>query len=244
LLHQSTHSLGKLTALQRVGYYLYRHQVRRNQDYKTIPILNALEEKIKEVGQVKKKWDKTRTYVANQTGKWIDPVEGETVLTTLRRELLEPMRISCRPRRKNGVFCEPDVIARDLLHYLKWAFILDLPPRRQKAYRTTEIALTCPIQKPADVPTDSCYFPLPPPEERKKNIDGTLADNYLYKVYSDEGVLYPAGLWILELRSYKTDDTYGVYTMKIPERTFEDGTTFYNHLEHYLCGWWIAGGRK
>ena len=88
------------------------------------------------------------------------------------------------------------------------------------------------------------YFPLPPSEERKKNADGTLGDNYLCRVYSFKGKLYPEGIWVLELASYKTDETYGIYSMLIPERTFEDGTTFYQHLDHYLCGWWMAEGKK
>ena len=88
--------------------------------------------------------------------------------------------------------------------------------------------------RPAEVPTEGCCFPLPPPEEREKNHDGTLADNYLYKTYLYKGSVYPQGLWILELTSFKTDATYGVYSMMIPDRPFEDGSTSYEHLDHYL----------
>jgi hypothetical protein len=171
-------------------------------------------------------------------------VEGETALTTLRREVVEPLRLECRPRRKDGVFREPFVIAISHQHYLKWSLLTDLPPRRQKAYRTTKIALSCPIGRPSDVPSEGYYFPLPPPEEREKNHDGTLADNYLYKTYSYKGKAYPQGIWILELTSFKTDDTYGVYSMLLPERQFEDGSTFYEHLDRYLCGWWMPEGKK
>jgi hypothetical protein len=118
------------------------------------------------------------------------------------------------------------------------------PARRQQAYRTARIALTCPLVRPAEVPIDGCYFPLPPPEARDKKHDGTLADNYLYKTYLYKGTAYPQGLWILELTSFKTDETYGVYTMLLPERHFEDGSTFYQHLDHYLCGLVAAGGKK
>jgi site-specific recombinase XerD len=236
--------VSKLTALKRIAWYLYRHEVSLPGDYGSIPIFVALEDQIRKVIAVKKKWEVTRNFVANQDLKWPDPVEGETALTTLRRALLEPLRIQCRPRRKTGDFCEPFVIAIAHQHYLKWAFIADLPPRRQKAYRTTLIALSCPVTRPADVPADGCYFPLPPSEERKKNADGTLGDNYIYRVYSFKGKLYPEGIWVLELASYKTDEIYGIYSMLIPERTFEDGTTFYQHLDHYLCGWWMAEGKK
>ena len=236
--------VSKLTALKRVAWYLYRDQVSRPGDYRSIPIFVALEDQICKVVAVKKKWEVTRNFVANQDLKWPDPVEGETALSTLRRALLEPLRIQCRPRRKTGDFCEPFVIAIAHQQYLKWAFISDLPPRRQKAYRTTLVALSCPVTRPVDVPVGGCYFPLPPSEERKKNADGTLGDNYLYRVYSFNGKPYPEGIWVLELASYKTDEIYGIYSMLIPERTFEDGTTFYQHLDHYLCGWWMAEGKK
>ncbi|XGW00859.1 MAG: hypothetical protein ACAF41_33320 (plasmid) [Leptolyngbya sp. BL-A-14] len=236
--------LSKLVAVQRVAHYLYRHEVSRKGDYHSIPVLVTLEDEISRVVAVKKKWEKTKTYVANQERKWPDVVEGETALTTLRREVLEPLRLECRPRRQDGVFREPFVIAISHQHYLKWAFVTDLPPRRQKAYRTTKIALSCPVKCPADVPPDGCYFPLPPPEEREKNHDGTLADNYLYKTYLYKGKAYPQGLWILELTSFKTDETYGIYSMMLPDRQFEDGSTFYDHLDHYLCGWWMPEGRK
>lgn len=236
--------LGKLVAVQRIAHYLYRHQVSRKGDYRSIPILVKIEDEISKVVALKKRWEKTKTYVANQERKWPDPVEGETALTTIRREIVEPLRLECRPRRKNGVFREPDVIAISHQHYLKWSFVTDLPPRRQQAYATTRIALSCPLERPSDVPLDGCYFPLPPSEAREKNHDGTLADNYLYKTYAYKGEAYPQGLWILELTSFKTDETYGVYSAKIPDRRFDDGSTFYEHLDHYLCGWWLPEGQK
>lgn len=232
---------GKLLALHRLAHYLYRHQIRRKRDYDMIPIIHTIQEKIGQVFKVIRKWRKTRTYVANQERKWPDIIEGETALTTLRRLVVEPLRLESRPRRKNGAFREGDVIARSTQHYLKWAFVSDLPPRRQHAYRTTKIALSCPVKRPDEVPTDGCYFPLPPATVRDKNHDGTVADNYLYKTYAYRGKPYLDGIWILELCSYKTDETYGIYSMIIPNRQFEDGTCFYEYLEHYLCGWWMPG---
>lgn len=236
--------LAKLVALQRLGHYLYRHQISQKGDYRSIPVLITLDAELSRVVALKKKWEKTKTYVANQERKWPDPVEGETALTTIRREIVEPLRLECRPRRKDGAFRRAKVIAISHQHYLKWALVTYAPPRRQQAYRTTKIALSCPIARPSDVPADGCYFPLLPPEERARNYDGTLADNYLYKTYSYKGKSYSQGTWVLELTSFKTDETYGVYSMILPDRQFEDGTTFYQHLDHYLCGWWMAEGKK
>jgi hypothetical protein len=193
------------------------------------------------VTTVIKKWQKTHTTVANQERKWPELVEGETALTTLRRTVIEPLRLKARPRRKNSAFREGDVIAKFTQHYLKWAFIADFPTRRQYDLRTTKIPLSCPVQRPEEVPADGCYFPLPPPAVRDKNSGGTPKDNYLYKTYVYRGKSYPAGIWVWELCSYKTDETYGVYSMVIPNRPFQDGTDFYEYLEHYMYGWWMPG---
>ncbi|MDX2216861.1 MAG: hypothetical protein SFY66_26580 [Oculatellaceae cyanobacterium bins.114] len=232
---------GKLLALQRLAHYRYRHQVRRKRDYDTIPVMSVIQEKIGQIVKVIKKWQKTRTYVANQDRKWPDVVEGETALTTLRRTVVEPLRLETRPRRKNAAFREGHAIAKSTQHYLKWAFVSDVPPRRQFDLRTTKVALSCPLKRPDDVPIDGYYFPLPPPAVRDKDHDGTVADNYLYKTYIHKGKLYPEGIWVLELCSFKTDETYGVYSMVIPNRQFGDDTHFYEYLEHYLCGWWMPG---
>lgn len=236
--------ISKLCALQRLAQYLYREQVSRQEDYNSIPILIALKDQLGKAQSSKNKWEKAKKYVANQAHKWPDVVEGETALTTLRRAVVEPLRLECRPRRKDGVFREPFVIAISHQHYLKWAFLTDLPARRQSDYRTTRIALSCPIVRPADVSVEGYYFPLPPPEEREKNHDGTLADNYLYRTYLYKDKVYPEGVWVLELTAYKTDASYGVYSMVIPDRLFEDGSSFYEHLDHYLCGWWMPEGKK
>ena len=234
--------LNKIVPLQRLGQYLYRDQVERKGDYATIPLFVLVQEITNQIVQEIRKWQKTKTYVSNQERKWPDVVEGETALTTVRRLVTEPLRQECRPRRKDGALRSAFAIAISLQHYLKWAFLTDLPPRRQQEYRTTKIALSCPRERPQDIPEGGYYFPLPPQEARQKNHDGTLADNYLYRTYTYKGQFYPEGIWILELRAYKTEEIYGVYSMVIPDRAFDDGTHFYDYLEHYLCGRWIAGG--
>ncbi|BAU12549.1 hypothetical protein LEP3755_30790 [Leptolyngbya sp. NIES-3755] len=124
---------------------------------------------------------------------------------------------------------------------MKWALVTDLPTRRQRVYRLCKIALSCPLQRPESVPLDGCYFPLPPHGIREKNHDGTLADNYLCKVYAHKDRVYPEKVWLLQICADKTDDVYGVYMMEIHNRAFEDGTYFYDYVERYLCGCWGSG---
>jgi hypothetical protein len=232
---------GKLNTLTRIAHYLYRRQVRRNRDYASIPILIVLAEMTSQVIQEVQKWKRTKTTVADVERKWPDVVEGETALTTVRRLVVEPLRQQTRLRRKNAAYREGDVIATSHQHYLKWAFVTDLPTLRQQVYRSCKMVLSCPVQRPENVPPDDYYFPLPPSGVREKNHDGTLADNYLCKVYAYKNKVYPEGMWLLQVCADKTDNVYGVYTMEIPNRAFDDGTCFYDYLEHYLCGWWVPG---
>jgi len=193
------------------------------------------------VTQEVQKWQRTKTTVADITRKWPDVVEGETALTTVRQLVVEPLRQLTRLRRKNAAYRKGDVIAKSHQHYLKWVLPTDLPTRRQVIYRTTKIALSCPVHRPESVPVDGYYFPLPPNGIRDKNDDGTLADNYLCKVYAYKDKVYPEGVWMLQICADKIDDVYGVYMMEIPNRFFNDETCLYDYLEHYLCGWWVPG---
>lgn len=232
---------GKFNSLCRIGHYLYRRQVRRKRDYDFIPLFIALAELTSQVNLDVQKWNRTKTTVSDMARKWPDVVEGETALTTVRRLIVEPMRLQTRPRRKNGAFREGDVIATSQQHHLKWALPTDLPSRRPRICHLAKIALSCPLLRPESVPLEGCYFPLPPNGIREKNHDGTMADNYLCKVYTHKNKSYPEGVWILQICSYKTDEIYGIYPMMIPNRSFEDGTCFYEYLENYLCGLWMPG---
>jgi hypothetical protein len=231
----------KLLALQRVGHYLYRRQVRQKRDYNAIPVMITLAGMVSQAMEEVQKWKRTKTTVADIDRKWPDVVEGQTALTTVRQLIVEPLRLETRPRRKNAAYRTPMAIAKSLQHYLKWALATDLPARRQYVYRTCRIALSCPLERPDNVPLDGCYFPLPPDALRQKNHDGTLADNYLCKVYASKDKVYPEGLWVLQIAADKTGDIYGVYPMEIPNRHFDDGTCFYDTLEQYLCGLWLPG---
>jgi hypothetical protein len=149
----------KLVVLQRLGHFLYRDQVSRYREYRTIPLFCLLEDLLsKRIKQVRQ-WEQTRQYVAAQDRKWPDPVPGETALTTVRRSVVEPLRLKCRPRRHKGDFRDPHVIAESLHDYLKWAFLTEVPARRMDAYRTTKVAMSCPIERPQDVPFDGVLLP-------------------------------------------------------------------------------------
>jgi hypothetical protein len=238
-----THT-GRLTALQRLGHMLYRHEVTNADEYNTIPIFATLNRQIEIATQKIQEWQVSRTYVANQERKWPPIVEGETALTTLRRTVVEPLRLECRPRRKNGSLRKGHVIAYSHQKYLKWGLMTERPARRQKDYRTMRIALCCPVIRPSEVPVDGFWFPLPCPADRDKRSNGRLGDNYLYHTYFYKGKYYPTGVWIMEIAAYKTDKTYGTFSMKLPNRQFNDGTCFYDYIEHYLWGWWLSRRKK
>jgi hypothetical protein len=232
----------KITSLKRLAHFLYRDQVERYSDFQRIPPFIVLEEMGKTAVQEIQNWIKQKKSVSDRSLKWPDSKPGETVLTTIRREVVEPLRLECRPRRHKGDLRDPHVIAQSLLYYLLWMLVSDLPPRRQKVYRTMRIALSCPVKRPAEVPSDGFYFPLPPDEYRTKDINNSVADNYLYRAYIYNGTAYPNGVWLLNICSYKTDETYGAFTTVLPDRQFDDETSVYDYVEHYLCGWWMAVG--
>jgi hypothetical protein len=120
----------------------------------------------------------------------------------------------------------------------------DRPARRQQEYRTLRIALTCPVKRPSDVPSDGLYHPLPPYEVREKRLDGTLRDNYLYKTYLHKKKHYPQGVWVLDIQQYKTRSTHAAQSIVIPNRQLADGSCFYDSLERYLYGSWMSEGYK
>ena len=203
-----------------------------------------MEDLIHQELKIIQEWRITQTSVSNFSKKCPDVAEGETALMVIRRDLLEPLRLETRPRLATGRF-RPDIaIAKSLQDYLKWMFLTDIPAHRQQVYRSLRIALSCPIERPETVPPEGYYFPVPPDEFRERDTNGKLTDNYLYKTYHFRGKNYPEGLWVLELRSYKTAKTYGVYSIPITNRPFEDGTCTYDYIERYLCGRWPCAGYR
>lgn len=234
----------KCSSWKHVAKFLHRPYVRLEKDYDTLPVIQKFVDLGSQIHTKVKRWNKQKMSVSDMDAKWPDVVEGETALTTIRKLVVERCRLEARFRRKNGAYKEGHVIAENLEVYLKWAFMTDVPARRSKVYRTAKVALSCSIQRPASVPPDGLYFPIPDLMVRERHPDGTIADNYLAKVYSYKDQVFPEGRWMLQIYCYKTDDDYGRYEMMLIDRTFEDGTTFYDHIERYLCGVWREGGFK
>lgn len=102
------------------------------------------------------------------------------------------------------------------------------PPRRQQELRKLKIALSCPIKRPSGVGPDDLIHPLPTGRERDRNC------GYLYRTQD--------GKWIKDItpESYKTGATYGHQDIEIPNIKFPDGKCFYDYLETWLYGYYIA----
>jgi len=115
-----------------------------------------------------------------------------------------------------------------------------LPSGRQQEPRTYRIALSCPIERPETVPPNGVYWPLPPDWAREKGCNGTINDNYLYRTYHHDGQFYEQGIWVFEIRNFKTKKCHGVRVNIVPNLTFGDGHCPYDYFERYLCGQWYV----
>ena len=232
----------KLAALVALAKFLYMSEVEEDADYAQIPVFKVLNNHLGAVRKDISEWVKNRQSVSDFEKKWPDTEEGETALGVVRALIVEPLRKKCRPRDSRGRFRRGGVIATSYEQYLKWSLMADIPPRRQQEYRTLRMALTCPVQRPIDVPQNGLYHPLPPYEVREKGWDGTLKDNYLYKTYNHKKTHYPEGVWVMDIQQYKTRSTHSAQSIVIPNRQFTDGSCFYDYLECYLYGSWMSGG--
>lgn len=231
----------KMNTLSALAKFQYYEEVVNINDYANIPVIKVVNKYSCAVRKEIKEWERQKRYVVNPEKKWPEVIEGKTVLTTVRHQILEPLRLECRFKYDNWHIRENLTIAMSLQRYLVWSFLADMPARRQEEYRSTRIALCCPIERPADVPSDGLYHPLPPAEVRSKRYDGSLEDNYLYKTYVYKNCNYPDGAWVLNIQDYKTLKTYGPQPIVIPNRRFADGSCLYDHIERYLYGWWMPG---
>lgn len=234
----------KLCAALAVAKFLYTDQVEREEEYNQIPIFNTIACQFTTVLQDVQEWDSNKEYVSNQENKWPDVKENETALQVVKSQLVDQLRLECRPRNKRGDFRKGYLIATSLQNYLKWVFLAYLPARRQQETRTTRIATSCSVKRPNDVPPDGLYQPLPPLEQRERNRKGRLADNYIYRTYTYNKKHYQDGVWVFDTQHYKTRKNHGAQKILIPNRHFADGTTLYDHLERYVYGWWVAEGYK
>ena len=234
----------RLTALSALGKFVYHTEVEEVSDYADIPVLKEIGKYTYKAREEVASWQRQKRYVANQNEKWPDAVEGKTVLTTVREQILEPLRQECRCRYGTGRPRGDSALATSFQRYLAWSFLADMPARRQEEYRSLKISLSCPIVRPKEVPLNGLYHPLPPERKRERRYDGTLNDNYFYKSYVHKGKSYKNGVWILDIQDYKTREIHSPQSIVVPNRQFTDGTCLYDHIERYLYGWWTPGGRK
>jgi hypothetical protein len=102
------------------------------------------------------------------------------------------------------------------------------------------MGLSCPVERPADVPSDGWYLPLPPDDCRERDSKGLVKDNYLYRTYVYKGTFYPNGVYISDIRGYKTDRSHGPRASIIRNRSMPDGQQLYDYLDRLLCGWWLS----
>lgn len=232
----------KLTTLLMLTKFLYAPDVEDKDDYKDIPIIRTIQKRLEKEQKSVEAWEKSRSYVADQSRKWLEPADGQTVLEYAQETLIEILRLESRIRHSTGDFCKGHIIAKGLLIYLMHVDVGVFPPGRQQEPKSYLIALSCPVERPDTVPIDGLYWPLPPDWAREKcRRDGSLNDNYYYKVYHHDGKFYENGVWVRERCKYKTRRHHGKRVSVIDNIMFEDGTCLYGHIERYLCGQWYAG---
>ena len=234
----------KFAALSALGRFQYRSEVEISDDYKRIPILQVVYNHHNRNSKKITIWNQSKRYIADQEQKWPDVEEGQTALSAVQQHILEPLRLACFPKSKDNKPREGTAIVKSEQRFLAWFFLAAMPARRQEEYRDLKIALSCPVERPSEVPPDGVYYPLPPAEVRDQRDDGTVKDNYIHKTYFYNGKSYKDGLWVLDIQEYKMVDKYGPQSIVIKNRRFKDGTCLYDHFEHYLYGWWLPGGRK
>ncbi|MEP0755742.1 hypothetical protein NDA03_26525 [Trichocoleus sp. Lan] len=236
--------IARWTALSALGRFLYYTEIEDVDDYDKIPVLKVIAKYSHKASVEIAEWERQKRYVADQELKWPDPIEGKTGLSTVREQVLEPLRKECRFKTKDKKPRGGSAIATSLQRYLVWSFLANMPARRQEELRSLKLSLCCPIKRPQEVPSDGLYHPLPPLEMRSKRYDGSLEDNYLYKTYVHKREFYAHGVWVLDIQKYKTFKMHGPQSIVIPNRQFGDGTYLYDYIERYLYGWWLPGGRN
>lgn len=230
-----------LSVVLDVAYYQYRHQVEASAEYKTIPLINTIKDLKAEYNKRHFSAKQQGRFVVDQSKKWPTPQPGQTALSAMREALLPALIDRCLPRDSTTHFKKGYALATFLANLLLWSELLLEPPRRQEELRTRRLALACPIQRPDSVPADGLYHPLPPDSVRDHDEYGNICDNYLFFVYEHNGKRYDDGVWIKQIRRYKTHRTYGPQDIVIRNRPLAHGLNLYEYLERYLYGWWYSG---
>jgi site-specific recombinase XerD len=229
----------RLGAFHSITRYLYRDWVETAREYDSLPIFVTLNRYLSQAHQEVVSWQKQQKFVADPKKKIPNAPEGMTTLEYIIEQVTEPLRQECAPRNAAGRAREPGGIAQSLMVFLQFLLLTLFPPRRQQDHRSLRIALTCPIERPPEVPADGVIYPLPPDALRERNAKGDIADNYLYKTYTYEGIFYPEGVWVMEITAYKTRKSWGVFSIDLANHELADGSHVYDYLERYLNGWWL-----
>jgi len=229
----------KTHALTALAKFQYCTEVISDSGYQEIPVLRTLSKHSNKVREEVSIWNRRKDRVVPMDKKWPKVVEGQTALTTIRKQVVEELRLFCRPKYLgNSQLRSSNSITSSLRDYIAWSTMTDMPARRQEESRSWRISLVCPIERPEEIPYNGFYHPLPPDSVRERDDDNLIADNYLYKTYVWKGKVYPEGIWVLDINNYKTQKRYGSQSIVIKNRQFADGNCFYDYIEHYLYGWW------
>jgi hypothetical protein len=234
----------KDTAIIAYIKFQYRMFVNDKKDYDDNRLIQAMRTGLNLQIQAKQRRQKHRQTETDEALKFPDPVEGKTDLEVMRETVLMPIRRECGCRYDIGSRRSRSALAGNFQDFLMVALLTEMPARRQEDQRELRIALSCPVQKPEleKIPPGGWYMPLPPKSAREHR-NGQLIDKYLYRTYFYDRQYYPEGLFLLDLQAYKTADSYGPQTLKIPNVQYEDGTCTYYYLERWLCGWWETTDR-
>ncbi|MGD1908322.1 MAG: hypothetical protein ACFB0C_20355 [Leptolyngbyaceae cyanobacterium] len=228
----------KLVHMQAAGRILYSDWVTLTEDYNQLPVFKTLRAAYGEIQEaVNERQQSMETACLKE--KWPEVPPGRTALEVFQQGVLEPMRQDCRPRTHSRKLRSPRRIAHRYQQYLRVAMMGWIPPLRQQVDRSLKIALSCPITRPASVPVEGCYYPIPPDEVRERGMTGKLTDNFLHHTYELNGQPYPEGIWVREVQEQKTRKSMGIHRTIIPNRRFADRACLYDYVEQYLEGvWW------
>ncbi|MBD2065982.1 site-specific integrase [Leptolyngbya sp. FACHB-671] len=203
-----------LCALLAVAKFQYHNEI-TSRDYREVPAVEVLRRRL----SLATKELKNHVPVADMDKKWLD-------LPEVLKLIVEPLRLECQPKLACGTERSLKAITYSFQRYVLWGCLTYSPPRRQQELRELKMALECPVKRPADVPADGLYQPLPTGRNRDRNC------GYLYRT--------PEGYWVKDLtpESYKTGKTYGHQGLEIPNVQFDDGRCFYDYLETWLYGYY------
>jgi hypothetical protein len=229
----------KMNALSALAKFQYHTEVEHPNDYKNIPLIKVINKYSRAVRKEIKQWERQKRYTIKPENKWPEVIDTKTALSTVRLQILEPLRQECRVKYDNWHWRDSSALAMSIQRYLAWSFLADMPARRQEEYRSLRVALSCSIKRPSEVPLNEVYHPLPPADVRQRRRDKNLEDNYIYKTYFYKNTYYKSGVWVLDLQNYKTWKTYGSQSIAIPNRKFSDGNCLYDYIERHLYGWYL-----